>query len=189
MEKTKEEKVGIKRILKFAGVGIAATVVDYLIYTLLIMVLFGGDVAAAGISSILSGICSTFVAYVLHNNITWKERNPGKYGIIKFFVWNAFVVILVRPVLVAFFSLLTGLYEFAFMLIGWIPVFSSFDFVASTGIYVLMTIVTMTLNFIFYEKIVFGRSKEDGEKVDIKSVRESGKEQQAKGKADQDSKK
>lgn len=92
----------------------------------------------AWLASIFSGITATFVAFILHNKITWKERNPGRYG------------------------------------------------VESTGIYVLMTIVTMTLNYIFYEKVVFGNvakvQEKEGEEVDVERVRKAGKETQSQKK-------
>lgn len=170
----------MQRVLKFIGGGVAATVVDYVVYTLFVMVIFGGDVGMAWLASIFSGIAATFAAFILHSKITWKERNPGKYGIIKFFAWNAFVIILVRPLLTKLFGLLTGLYQFAFMISEVIHLPFDYDFVESTGIYVLMTIVTMTLNYIFYEKVVFGDvakvEEEKREEIDVKSVRKTGKE-------------
>jgi hypothetical protein len=36
-----------------------------------------------------------------------------------------------------------------------------YDFVHSTGAFVLTSIVTMILNFLFYDKIVFGKKKEE----------------------------
>ena len=61
-----------------------------------------------------------------------------------------------------------------------------YDFVESTGIYVLMTIVTMTLNYIFYEKVVFGNvakvQEKEGEEVDVERVRKAGKEAESQKK-------
>ena len=68
----------MQRVLKFIGGGLAATVVDYVVYTLFVMVIFGGDVGMAWLASIFSGIAATFAAFILHSKITWKERNPGK---------------------------------------------------------------------------------------------------------------
>lgn len=162
----------MQKILKFAGVGIVATIVDYLIYQLCFWTL-GQNVT---LSAVLSGIVATFVAYLGHSHITWKTRDPGRFGIIKFFIWNFVVVIGVRPVLTWFFGLLTGLYEFAFAISGWLHLPFDYAFISSTGIYVLMTIVTMILNFIFYERIVFSKEKTEGKQVDVQSVRQAGKE-------------
>ncbi len=177
--------VSMSRIFKFAGVGILAAAFDYLVYEITVMLIFQGNADMAWASAMISGVLSTFFAYFMHSKITWKERDPGKFGIVKFFIWNFFVVLALRPMLTGFFGLFTGFHQFVFVVVGWIPLFSSFDFVQTTTIYILMTLVTMTLNFIFYEKIVFGtRNKKDGENVDMESVRKSGKEQKAKGKAD-----
>lgn len=176
----------MQRVLKFIGGGVAATVVDYVVYTLFVMVVFGGNVGMAWLASIFSGIAATFAAFILHSKITWKERSPGKYGIIKFFAWNAFVIILVRPLLTKLFGLLIGLYQFAFMITSAVHLPFDYDFVESTGIYVLMTIVTMTLNYIFYEKVVFGNvakvQEKEGEEVDVERVRKAGKETQSQKK-------
>ena len=173
------------RIMKYVGVGMTATVVDYAVYSLLIMVLFGGNADFAGVAAIISGIAATLVAYILHSKITWKTRDPGKYGIIKFFAWNALVVIVARPILTTIFGLFGGLYEFAFMITDGINLPFSFDFVQSTGIYILMTAVTMILNYLFYDKIVFGTTKtdeEEGENVDMKGVGESGEKEKSQSK-------
>lgn len=178
------DAVGFAKILKFAGVGFATTIFDYLIYELVVMLIFSGNTDMAGVSSAISGIAATFMAYFLHSRITWKDRNPGRYGIIKFFLWNMFVVLALRPVLSSLFDLLDPFSEFVYLIVGWIPLFSSYDFVDTTTIYVLMMLISMTLNFIFYEKLVFG-GKKDGEKKDMQSVRQSGEKQNREKKSEQ----
>ena len=148
-----EEKSGkknFKKILKFAGVGIAATIVDFLTYQFSLNILFKDNLA---ISAIVSGVVATFAAYIMHNNITWKERDPGKYGVVKFFVWNVIAVFGLRPPLTWLFSTcFDWLYGFIYFLTSWI---FNYEFVKSTGVYVLMTLVIMFLNFAVYEKLVF----------------------------------
>ena len=160
-----EEKSGkknFKKILKFAGVGIAATIVDFL-----------------AISAIVSGVVATFAAYIMHNNITWKERDPGKYGVVKFFVWNVIAVFGLRPPLTWLFSTcFDWLYGFIYFLTSWI---FNYEFVKSTGVYVLMTLVIMFLNFAVYEKLVFTKEcSVEGEKVDVKGVGQAGEEKKSK---------
>ena len=180
----------MNRILKFAGVGIATTIFDYVVYSILVMAFFGGDTSKVAIATIISGTAATFVAYFLHSKITWRERNPGKYGIIKFFLWNVLLVIAIRPALTFVFGLLEGLYQFAFMISDGINLPFSYEFVNSTGIYVLMTIVTMILNYLFYGKIVFGKTNEkEGEEVDMKRVGESREKEKSKAKGKNSSKK
>ena len=167
----------MQRIFKFAGVGIMATIADYLCYQLALHTFLQGNLA---IAAIFAGVIATFVAYLGHSRITWKTRDPGRWGIVKFFLWNAFVVILVRPVLVWIFELLTFLYGFGFWLSGLLHLPFSYEFVESTGVYVLMTAVTMILNYIFYGRVVFGKEKEGGEQVNVKSVRKTGEKEKRK---------
>lgn len=166
----------IKKVLKFAGVGVIATVVDYLVYQFALNVLFVGNLAP---SAVVSGVVATFAAYVMHNNITWRERNPGKYGVVKFFIWNGIAVFLLRPPLTWIFSTcFDWLYGFVYFLTSWI---FNYEFVKSTGVYILMTLVIMLLNFAVYEKLVFTKEKSvDGEKVDVKSVGKARKEEKRK---------
>lgn len=167
----------MQRVLKFAGVGIAATLADYLCYQIVLHTFLQGNLAAA---AIFAGVIATFVAYLGHSQITWKTRDPGRWGIVKFFLWNAFVVILIRPILVWIFELLSFLYGFGYWLASSMHLPFSYEFVESTGVYVLMTAVTMVLNYIFYGRVVFGKEKEGGEKVDVKGVRKAGEEKKAK---------
>lgn len=176
----------LNRILKFVGVGVACTIIDYALYSLFAVVIFGGNQNLYWLATIISGTVATFAAYELHSHITWKERDPGKYGIVKFFAWNIFLVIAIRPVLTILFGFLTGLYQFAFMIFDGVGLPFSYDFVESTGVFVLMIAVTMILNFLFYNRIIFGTAKSDEdsrEKVDVDSVRKTGKERQSNSKS------
>lgn len=172
----------MNKIFKFVGVGITVTLIDYLVYSFVMMVLFGGNTDLVWLGSIISGIVGTIAAYILHSNITWRGRDPGKYGVLKFFGWNVLLVAAIRPLLTLFFGLLDGLYEFAFMVTDGIGIPFTFEFVESTGIYVLMTVVIMVLNFLFYDRVVFGevKHKDNGKKkVNVDSVRKSGEEKQS----------
>lgn len=172
----------MNKIFKFVGVGITVTLIDYLVYSFVMMVLFGGNTDLVWLGSIISGIVGTIAAYILHSNITWRGRDPGKYGVLKFFGWNVLLVAAIRPLLTLFFGLLDGLYEFAFMITDGIGIPFTFEFVESTGIYVLMTVVIMVLNFLFYDRVVFGevKHKDNGKKkVNVDSVRKSGEEKQS----------
>ena len=175
-----EEKSGeknFKKVLKFAGVGIAATIVDFLTYQFSLNILFKDNLA---ISAVVSGVVATFAAYIMHNNITWKERDPGKYGVVKFVIWNAIAVFGLRPPLTWLFSTcFDWLYGFIYFLTSWI---FNYEFVKSTGVYVLMTLVIMFLNFAVYEKLVFTKEcSVEGEKVDVKGVRQAREEKKSNG--------
>ncbi len=189
MRKLTVKNKKLAKILKFVGVGVACTIIDYTLYSLLVMLFFGGDTSRAWLATIVSGVVATFAAYELHSHITWKESDPGKFGIVKFFAWNALLVVAIRPALTFVLGLLTGFYQFAFMVSDGINLPFSYEFVESTGIFVLMTTVTMVLNFLFYNRIVFGKKKDEEsnknqrEKVDVDGVGEAGKEKQGKKKS------
>ena len=166
-----EENI-VQKIMKFTGVGIVATLIEYLTYQFGVNVIFGGNLT---LSAVLSGVVATFAAYLMHSKITWKTRDPGKYGVVLFFIWNAIAVFAIRPPLTWVFEQLDGLYQFAYMLTSWV---FSYEFVRSTGVYVLMSVITMILNYLVYEKVVFTKKKGvGGEKVDVKGVGEAGEEE------------
>lgn len=189
MKKSKKDAdVSASRILKFAGVGFLAAIIDYAVYEVCVLAIFSELSFKQPLSIVVAGAVSTIAAFFLHSNITWKERDPGKLGIFKFFLWNILIIEILRPQLTVLFDLelFHHFYQFVYMLVGWIPLFSSYDFVSSTTSYVLITIITMTLNFIFYEKFVFG-SKKQGEKINVESVRKSGKEQKTERESEDNS--
>lgn len=177
----------MNRILKFVGVGITVTLIDFLVYNFALKVLLGGNNDLIWLASIISGVAGTIAAYLLHSNITWKGRDPGKYGVYKFFAWNILLVVAIRPALTFVFGVMDGLYEFTFMITSGMGLPFAFEFVESTGVYVLMTVVIMVLNFLFYDRVVFGSvSKKDNhkEKVDMNRVRKSGEKEKRTEKRD-----
>lgn len=145
----------MKKILRFVVVGFTLTAIDFLTYQLVINVIFGGNNDWLGVAAIISGIVATIAAYLLHKNITWQAKKTSSLTIIKFFLWNALLVAVVRPILTWAFGALVGLYQFAFMISGWLRLPFSYEFVESTGVYVLMIAVAMILNFLVYDRYVF----------------------------------
>ena len=177
----------MKRVFKFVGVGLTITLIEYAIYTLLMMVMFGGNAEMAPLATGISGVFAMVIAFFMHSKITWRERDPGKLGIVKFFAWNVVLVTLLRPGLAAFFELPVGIYQFVYMITDAIHLPFTYDFVQSTGIYVLVTAITMTLNFFCYEKVVFGTKavvkKKEGKEIKVESVRQARKEEKRETKA------
>ena len=148
----------MNRGLKFVIVGIILTITQYLFYTFLVHVIFNNN-DLLWLATLISSTISTIVAYILHSRITWKERNPGKLGIYKFFIWNFLFAFTIGPFCTWVFGLITPLYEFAYNISSAIHLPFDFEFVQSTGVFVLTAIVTMILNFIFYDKFIFGKKK------------------------------
>ena len=149
-----------KRVWKYFWVGVTVTLTDYVLHELLILLVFK-NVELEWLALMISGVVAMMVGFVLHNRITWKERNPGKWGPLKFIAWNSFVMFLLRPWLSSVFALFTGLYQFAFGICQWLHLPFSYDFVYSTGIYGLCICVTMILNFLVYERLIFKKTEEE----------------------------
>ena len=141
------------KVVRYLISGVAATAVDYLVYEVLALTILGTDLL--WLASIISGIVSTFAAFFLHSHLTWIDRDPGKFGVVKFFIWNIAVMITLRPAVIALFSSFTGFFQWVFSIVQWLHLPFSYDFTLSTGTYLLVTLVIMVLNYIFYDKFVF----------------------------------
>ena len=157
-----------KHATRYFFVGVAITVFNFGTYSLINYLFLGinpfnmgndnGNSNFLWLSTFISTTISTIVAYIAHSKITWKERTVTKHSIIRFFIWNALFAVAIGPWLTQLFSLLTPLYEFAFHICEAIHLPFSYEFVLSTGAFVLTAIVTMILNFLFYDRFVFGKS-------------------------------
>lgn len=143
------------RVGKFAIIGIVLSVFNFLIYTLLAR-LFFKDNSWLWLDSAISYALSAILAYILHSKITWKERPVTKRGIAMFFLWNGITAFAISPFFTWLFGLIKPLYEFAFSISSAIHLPFDYAFVESTGVFILTAAVTMALNYIFYDKLVFG---------------------------------
>lgn len=178
MEKSEKKKISkkLKKFSTFFVVNASTTIVDYLFYTLMARILGNSDFGLV-IATVTGGTIGTIVAYILNNKITWKEADPGKTGVFKFFAWNATKIAAIKPVLTVLYKNLSGLYEFGFSITSAIHLPFDYAFVESTGIFVLVTLTTMMMSYLIYDRLIFKQKKEDGgKKKDMESVRESGEE-------------
>ena len=156
MEKAKPKTAA--RIGKFAIIGVILALFNFAIYTFIARVIINNN-ELLWIDSIISYTLATILAYILHSKITWKERPVTKRGVIMFFVWNGITAILISPFLTWFFGFITPVYEFAHNIFSAIHIPFDYNFVESTGIFCFTTAVTMVLNYLFYDKLVFGDQK------------------------------
>ena len=145
---------------KYLVFGLLNTGINYGIYEVLALLVFKTD-DQLWVATLISGAISIFVGYFLHSRFTWKGREVGKKQLGKFFIWNVIMNVAVRPLLTLFFGLFGFLYQFAFNICQGIGINFSYEFVATTGNYVLMTAVVMVINFLIYDRFVFGESKQD----------------------------
>ena len=142
---------------RYVFVGIFLTVFNYVLYTIISnLIIKNNDLL--WLSTLISTLITTIVAYLMHSKITWKERNITKTAIYKFFIWNLLLTFPIGPGLTQFFSLFTFAYDFVFNICQNIGLDFSYDFIQSTGAFVLTTAVTMIMNFLLYDKFVFGKT-------------------------------
>ena len=152
-----------RHAFRYLIVGISITVFNYALYAILSnFIIKNNDLI--WLSTLIATTITTIVAYILHAKITWKERPITKSAKYKFFIWNALLAIAIGPLLTQLFSLITPLYEFAFNISQAINLPFDYEFVLTTGAFVLTSIVTMFLNFLFYDRFVFGKSKKSHQK-------------------------
>ncbi len=155
-EKTTDIKTS-KRAGKYVIVGICVTIFNYILYAVFAnFIIKNNDLI--WLSSFISTAITTIVAYLAHSRITWKERHVTKYSILRFFIWNAMLAIAISPLLTQLFGYLTPLYDFAYHICTAIHLPFSYDFVLTTGAFALTSLVIMVLNFLFYDKFVFGKT-------------------------------
>ena len=170
MEKESEEKTTKKdtkttttKTSTHAGryliIGIILTVFSYILYTILSNVIIK-DNNLIWLSTLIGTTITALLAYILHSKITWKERTVTKTAKYKFFIWNLALAFIISPSLTQIFSFATPLYKFAFSITEFLHLPFSYDFVLTTGAFVLATTITTVLNFFFYDKFVFGKTKE-----------------------------
>ena len=157
-----------KHATRYFFVGLSVTLFNYILYTLLANIFFDTRIdkmtdndpnGLIWLASLISTAITTIVAYIAHSKITWKERNVTKHSVIRFFIWNAILTFVIAPGFTQFFSLLTPLYEFAYNIIEAMHIPFSYEFTLTTGAFVLTSAVIMIMNFLFYDKFVFGKTK------------------------------
>lgn len=157
-ETLKKDVKTSKHASRYLIIGIILAIFNYGLYTIIANLIINNN-DLLWLSSFIASAFTTILAYILHSKITWKERNPGKTGIYKFLIWNLILTIAINPGLTQLFSLFTPLYTFGFKLLQALNIPFSYEFVQSTGAFVLTAIVTMILNFLFYDRFVFGKTK------------------------------
>ena len=152
-----------KHAVRYLIVGILVTGFNYALFAILSNLIIQ-DNNLIWLSNFIATAITTIVAYLAHSRITWKERNVTRHSIIKFFIWNAIITIAIAPGFTQLFSLFTPLYEFAHNITSAIHLPFSYEFVLTTGAFVLNSIVIMILNFLFYDKFVFGKKDKNDQK-------------------------
>lgn len=142
---------------RYLIIGISLAVFNYGFYSILANLIIKNN-DFLWLSNLIATAVTTILAYILHSKITWKERSPGRLGIYKFFIWNAILTFVIGPLFTQLFSLITPLYQFAHNISTAMNLPFTYEFVQSTGAFLLTTIVITILNFFCYDLFVFGKT-------------------------------
>ncbi|MCL2094563.1 GtrA family protein [Candidatus Saccharibacteria bacterium] len=146
----------IKRQVIFVGVGVFNTVADYGLFMLLVMLLGLG----APLAGVISATVMMVVSFFLHKNLTWRDRGADNKVMWQFLLGTAVTMWAVRPVLMWCFEMMLDPLVVSFMARAEsLEAIIGTAVVLSTLIFGFSTVVTLVLNYIFYNKIVFNPKK------------------------------
>ena len=147
-----------KHATRYLIIGTFLALFNYGLYTVLSnLIIKNNDLI--WLSSFIATAVTTILAYILHSKITWKERPISKTAIYKFFIWNIMLTVAIYPLLTQLFSYLTPLYDFAYSITSAMHIPFTYEFVLTTGAFVLTTIITTLMNYFLYDRFVFGKAK------------------------------
>ena len=158
-ENPKKDVKTSKHASRYFIIGLSLALFNY-VFFMIIANLIIKNTDLYWLSSFIATAFTAILAYILHSKITWKERDPGKTGIYKFIIWNIIITVVISPASTQIFSYMTFLYNFAFNITNAMRIPFSYDFIQSTGAFVLANIVIMIINFLFYDRFIFGKTKE-----------------------------
>lgn len=144
--------------IRYLIVGIVITVFNYGFYTVLSNIIINNN-HFLWLSTLISTTISTFIAYLLHSRITWKERPITKTAKYKFLIWNLAGAFIVGPLLTQLFSFFNPIYDFAYQIIEALHIPFTYEFTLTTGVFIIVSFIIMIINFLFYDKFVFDKSK------------------------------
>lgn len=147
-----------KRASRYVIIGIIVTIFNYGLYTILANLIINNN-NLLWLSTFISTALTTILAYILHSKITWKERHIAKTTVYRFFIWNAILAVAIGPWLTQLFSLFTPLYDLTHNIFNTLHLPFAYEFIQSTGAFILTSIVIMVLNYLFYDKFVFQKTK------------------------------
>lgn len=147
-------KITTARVSKFAVIGVILALFNFVIYTFLARVAFNNN-ELLWVDSIISYLLATILAFILHSKITWRERVVAKHNKVMFFVWNGVTAVVISPLFTWLFAQIKPFYGFLFGISSALHLPFDYNFVESTTIFILVNIVTMVLNYLFYDRLVF----------------------------------
>ena len=145
-----------KHATRYLIIGTSLAIFNYSTYMVLSnLIIKNNDLI--WLSTFIATALTTILAYILHSKITWKERTISKTAIYKFFIWNIMLTVAINPLLTQLFSYITPLYDFGFSISSALHLPFTYEFILTTGAFVLTTIITTLMNFFLYDRFVFGK--------------------------------
>lgn len=150
-----------KHAVRYFIIGVSITIFNFLLYSIIANYIIKNN-DLLWLSSFISTFFTTILAYFLHSRITWKDRDVTKVAVAKFFIWNGILTFAINPGLTQLFSLdfVTPLYNLATNIANrLLNLGVNFEFVQSTGAFIITGFVVMIINFLFYDKFVFDKEK------------------------------
>lgn len=147
-----------KHVTRYIVVGVFLAIFNFILYSILSNQIINNN-DLLWLCAFISTAITTIIAYILHSKITWKERHVSKTAIYKFFIWNIMITVAINPVFTQLFSLITPLYDFVFSIFQTLHIPFSYEFTLTTGAFALTSLLNMIINFLFYDKFVFGKTK------------------------------
>ena len=153
-----------RRATRYVFVGIGITIFNYILFAVLSNLIIKNN-ELLWLSNLIATAITTIVAYIAHSKITWRERQVNKSAIYRFFIWNIILTVAIAPAFTQLFSLLAPLYELAYNICTSIHLPFSYEFILTTGSFAFTSLVIMVLNFLFYDRFVFGKNNPSPHKV------------------------
>ncbi|MBC7404832.1 MAG: GtrA family protein [Cytophaga sp.] len=145
-----------KRPYIFLGVGVFNTLFDFTFYTFLTSFVFKDNDKIA-IAGVISGTAALVCAFITHSLITWRGSHISHRTILKFVAFTGFGMWFIRPLLLAGFIRLNGLYSWVFSISYTLHLPFSRDFIVNTGAFGFMAVILLIYNYLTYNRFVFSK--------------------------------
>ena len=146
-----------QKVSRYFVVGIVLLIFNYSLYTIIASFINNPD--SLWLSSFIANTFTIILAFILHSRITWKAKHITIITQLKFFIWNIITAQIIGPFLTQVFRLLTPVYNFAYNISTAIHLPFTYSYIQATGAFVFTSIISMIINYLFYDRFVFGQSK------------------------------
>lgn len=170
----------MKKFSKFFGFGIITTLIEFVAYTIVARIISNDYLWLA---TLIGGIVGVVASFVLNTKFVWKDKKAGKSEIMGVFGYGMVKTFIIKEFFTWVYGLITPVYVLAYDISSFLRLPFDYDFIESTGIFCFTALSTMLITYFIYDKLIFtkGKKKDGGKDVDVKGVREAGKEHKGEG--------